>query len=110
MAEAQQEAASAHGSIVSEQDGGELVSHASDHSLDAAHSLHVGLQPVEEGGESVPNPQLVTSAEEQTVSTPITSDEQLQVSLMNGNSTNESTTSVVSVEGSSSNPPSLSMN
>ena len=50
MAEAQQEAASAHGSIVSEQDGGQLVSHASDHSIDAAHSLHVGSQPVEEGG------------------------------------------------------------
>ena len=66
LAQAQQEAALEQGSTVSIKDGGQLVSHASDHSLDAAHSLHVASQPVEEGGESVPNPQPVTSAEEQT--------------------------------------------
>ena len=99
LAEAQQEAASEPGSTVSEQDGGELVGRATDHRIDAAHSLHTGSQPVEEEGESVPNPQPVTSAEEQTVSTPIMSDE-----LMDGKSTMESTTSVVPVDGSSSNP------
>lgn len=49
------------------------------------------------------------SAEEQTVSTPITSDEQLQSSPTDGKSTNESTTSVVFVDESSSNPTSPSM-
>ena len=38
------------------------------------------------------------------MSTPITSDEPLQSSSTDGKSTNESTTSVVSVDGSSSNP------
>ena len=92
LAEDQQEAASEPGSTVSEQDGGELVSHTSDHSIDAAHSLHIGSQPVEEEGESVSNPQPVTSAEEQTVSTPISSDELLQSSSTDGKSINESTT------------------
>ena len=47
LAETQQEAASEQGSTVSEQDGGELVSCESDHIIDAAHSLHIGSQPVE---------------------------------------------------------------
>ena len=46
---------------------------------------------------------------EQTVSTPTTGGEQLQSRSMHGKSTNESTASVVSVDGSSSNPTSLSM-
>ena len=109
LAEVQQESALEQGSTVSEEDGGQLVSHVSNHSLDAAHSLHVGSQPVEEGGVSVPNPQPVASAEEQTASTPIMSHEQLLSGSTDGKSTNESTTSVVSVEGSSCNPTSPSM-
>ena len=49
------------------------------------------------------------SAEEQTVSTPIMSDEQLQSGSTDGKSMNDSTTLVVLVEGSSCNPTSPSM-
>ena len=101
LAEVQQEATSEHASLVGAQDARELVSQASDHSV--YDSLPVGSQLVEEGGESVPSPPPVMSAEEQTASTPIVGVEQPLSGPMNMSG------STTSVEGSSGHPTSPSM-
>ena len=101
LAEVQQEATSENVSLVGAQDARELVSHASDHNV--YDSLPVGSQSVEEGGESVPSPPPVMSAEEQTASAPIMGVEQPLSGPMNMSG------STTSVEGSSGHPTSPSM-
>ena len=101
LVEVQQEATSENVSLVGAQDARELVSHASDHNV--YDSLPVGSQPVEEGGESVPSPPPVMSAEEQTASAPIVGVEQPLSGPMNMSG------STTSIEGSSGHPTSPSM-